>query len=245
MKIARLPDGSPEVFRTLQGEGPSIGCPAVFLRLSLCNLHCSWCDTPYTWNWEGSPWSHQDGKKFLKKEQIAELTPSEVAQTLAALLQPNDRLVLTGGEPLLQQEALLALLKELPTQYSVEIESNGTQLPLRELDQAVAQYNISPKLANSGNELKLRIQEEALRFFTKSPKAFFKFVITKSEDLAEVLALQAEYQIPSQRILLMPEGRTPSALAEGRLRLVDACLAHGFRLTDRLHVQLWGDERGR
>lgn len=245
MKIARLPDGSPEVFRTLQGEGPSIGCPAVFLRLSLCNLHCSWCDTPYTWNWEGSPWEHQDGKKFSRAEQICELSPREVASSLCKIIQPGDRLVLTGGEPLLQQEDLVGLLAELVGDYQVEIESNGTQTPLPELDVHVAQYNISPKLANSDNELKLRIQKAALTFFAGSPKAFFKFVITRSEDLAEVLALQAEYEIPSQQILLMPEGRTPAALAEGRLELVNACLAHGFRLTDRLHVQLWGDERGR
>lgn len=245
MKIARFPDGSPEVFRTLQGEGSSIGCPAVFLRLSLCNLHCSWCDTPYTWNWEGSPWQHQDGKKFSQADQIVELSPQEVAASLRRILHPGDRLVLTGGEPLLQQEGLVELIADLAGDYQVEVESNGTQIPLPELDRRVSQYNISPKLANSDNSLKLRIQRAALTFFAGSQKAFFKFVITRPEDLAEVLALQEEYAIPSPRILLMPEGRTPAELAQGRLALVDACLTHGFRLTDRLHVQLWGDERGR
>ena len=246
MKIARFPDGSPEVFRTLQGEGPSIGSPAIFLRLSLCNLHCSWCDTPFTWNWEGTPWDHQDGQKYSKADQIVEPSLHELVETLCSQAHPGDRLVVTGGEPLLQQKELVPLFEKIASSFSaIEIETNGTQRPDDLLDLAVAQYNVSPKLANSGNAPDLRIQDTPLQFFAQSPKAFFKFVLTCEEDLTEVLALQQRFQIPSPRLLLMPEGRTPSALAENRAWIAQACLTHGFRLTDRLHVQLWGDERGR
>ena len=246
MKIARFPDGSPELFRTLQGEGPSIGSPALFLRLSLCNLHCSWCDTPFTWNWEGTPWEHQDAQKYSKADQIVEPPLDELAEALRAQAHPGDRLVVTGGEPLLQQNELISLFaKVTPVFSAIEIETNGTQQPDDLLDQSVAQYNVSPKLANSNNAPELRIQERPLQFFAQSPKAFFKFVLTSKDDLTEVLALQVKFQIPSQRLLLMPEGRTPSALAENRAWIAQACLTHGFRLTDRLHVQLWGDERGR
>lgn len=245
MKVSRLANGSPEVFRTLQGEGPSLGCPAVFVRLSLCNLHCTWCDTPYTWNWEGSPWPHQDDKKFRKDEQMSMLTPQALAELVSAHLHIGDRLVITGGEPLLQQNEIIAMLEAIPPHYLVEIETNGTQLPVAELETRVAQFNVSPKLANSGNREGLRLDGQALAFFSKSPKAFFKFVVTGPEDLAEIQALATNYSVPSGQILLMPEGRSPEALARNRKWLAEACLENNYRLTDRLHVQLWGDERGR
>lgn len=245
MKVSRLAPGSPEVFRTLQGEGVSLGCPAVFVRLSLCNLHCSWCDTPYTWNWEGTPWPHQDDTKFKREDQITRLTPGELAHEALQQLRDGDRLVITGGEPLLQQSEIVGMLCDIPEKFAVEIETNGTQLPLAELDSRVAQYNVSPKLANSGNDGSLRLVPRALTFFSHSPKAFFKFVVTDSTDLAEVVDLVAEYDLAPSRVLLMPEGRSPQALARNRSWLAEACLQNGYRLTDRLHVQLWGDERGK
>ena len=41
-----------EIFESIQGEGPTAGEPCVFLRLAMCNLHCRWCDTKYTWDWK-------------------------------------------------------------------------------------------------------------------------------------------------------------------------------------------------
>ncbi|MDQ8189971.1 7-carboxy-7-deazaguanine synthase QueE [Roseibacillus persicicus] len=246
MKLARLPDGSPEVFRTLQGEGPSMGCPAVFLRLSLCNLHCVWCDTPFTWNWEGTPWPHLDERKFSKSDYIVEKTPAELTATLESASRPGDRLVITGGEPLLQQNELAVLVTRLPENFSaIEIETNGTQLPLSALDSHIAQYNVSPKLANSQNAPELRIQEKAMKFFATCERAFFKFVVVSQSDLKEVEELQQRFEIPASRILLMPEGRSAEALAKSRSWLAQECLDHGYRLTDRLHVQLWGDERAK
>ncbi|MBK1834477.1 7-carboxy-7-deazaguanine synthase QueE [Roseibacillus ishigakijimensis] len=246
MKLARFAHGEPEIFRTLQGEGPSLGCPAVFLRLSLCNLHCHWCDTPFTWNWEGTPWAHQDEHKFSKEEQIVELSPEEVAHQLSDHLQPGDRLVLTGGEPLLQQSELFSLLQLLSAKEQVvEIETNGTQLPTQELDACISQYNVSPKLSNSRNSKSLREKATALEFYASCNRAYFKFVVQSRDDLEEVKNLQERYRIPKDRLLLMPEGRSPEALQNNRLWLAEECLRHGYRLTDRLHVLLWGDERGK
>ncbi|MDB4287526.1 7-carboxy-7-deazaguanine synthase QueE [Akkermansiaceae bacterium] len=242
MKLARMPDGSPELFHTLQGEGPSLGAPAVFLRLSLCNLHCQWCDTPYTWNWEKTPWKHDGGTKFSKTEQILELSPSEIAPLISAF--DCDRLVLTGGEPLLQQKALVELINLLDFPF-IEIETNGTQLPSAELESRITAFNVSPKLSNSGMEENLLLKADALQFFVASEKAIFKFVVCSEADLKEITELQSRFEIQPDRIFLMPEGRSPKETTEKSLWLADICRNHGYRFTPRLHVLLWGDKRGK
>ena len=251
MKLARLPDGSPEIFHTLQGEGVSTGKPAVFIRASLCNLHCRWCDTDYTWNWEGSPWPHdRDAEpgyaKFRKDEQIIEQSTAEIIDRISAF--PCRHLVLTGGEPLLQDAGfaeLLTALRDSGEPWTAEVETNGTLIPSAELQSLVSQFNVSPKLANSGNKEHLRLNDEALRFFAASPVAWFKFVVSAPEDLEEIRELKSRLALPADRIFLMPEGRTPEDLAERTAWLADLCRDQGYRLSQRLHVALWGQTRAK
>lgn len=243
MKVARLADGSPEIFHTLQGEGPSLGAPAVFLRLSLCNLHCHWCDTPYTWNWKNTHWEHQDEEKFSKADQLLELAPENLAETI---LQYNcPRLVITGGEPLLQQLDLIDLLAFLPGLPLIEVETNGTQLPTHDLAHQITQFNVSPKLSNSGIKESLRLKADALSFFATSDKAAFKFVVCNEIDLAEIQALQAKFHIPTGKIFLMPEGRDAETLKNRSLWLAEFCRDQGYHFSPRLHVLLWGNERAK
>lgn len=249
LKFARLGEG-PEIFHTLQGEGTQSGRPSVFVRLSLCNLHCRWCDTDYTWNWEGTPFPHDNDtspgyQKYKREEQILTLTPEATAAVVANF--PSRRVVLTGGEPLLQQSGLRELcqaLREISSEYTFEVETNGTLAPDAELDVFIDQYNVSPKLENSGNARHLRERPEVLAAFAATGKAWFKFVIATEEDAAEVLALEKSSPLPRERILLMPEGRTPEAQELARDRVVKLCLDHGYRFTDRLHLRLFGAKRG-
>lgn len=244
MKLAKLGDG-PEIFETLQGEGVSAGTPAVFVRASRCNLHCRWCDTDFTWNFEGTPWPHDRGQKVQREDVTVELSPAELVPLVTRFR--SRRLVLTGGEPLLQQEAWLELIERLRAVdpgYRFEVETNGTRAPLPALEDAVDQFNVSPKLANSGVADNLRLQPEALRHFAVSPKAWFKFVARGPEDLAEIDDLAARFDLPPERILLMPEGRSAAELDRHALALVEPAIARGWRLCDRLHVRLWGDRRG-
>jgi organic radical activating enzyme len=103
---------------------------------------------------------------------------------------------------------------------------------------------VSPKLSNSNNPKKLREKPDALRFFAQSPKSVFKFVIADAADLAEVLEIANTYRISEEKVWLMPEGTSASALAHRRVWLVDICKEYGFRFSDRLHVQIWGSKKG-
>ncbi|MXO58116.1 radical SAM protein [Altererythrobacter salegens] len=233
--------GEAEIFASLQGEGPSQGKPCAFIRLSRCNLACVWCDTPYTWHFEGDNRPHRGGETYDRKANQVSLTPEEAAARIAALGQP--RLVVTGGEPLLQAPALAKLLALLPD-VRVEIETNGTVAPTPALDALVAQYNVSPKLAHSGNPADLALPPERLTAWAAEPRAALKFVVAAPEDVEEVLALADRFAIQRERVWLMAEG-TDAATLDGRERwLGPLCIEHGFAMSDRQHIRLFGDTRG-
>ena len=249
MKLAKL-NGGPEIFHTIQGEGPSIGIPAVFIRASGCNLHCVWCDSDTTWNFENIPWphvkdAHPGYAKYHRTDVIIELDPSDAARAILAYHCP--RVIFTGGEPLLQQEDFLTLTKLIRAERPecvFEVETNATRIPSPDFLAAVNQFNVSPKLANAGMPESLRINEGALTFFASLPNAWFKFVITSPADLLEVQTLHTRFRIPTDQIFLMPEGRTADDLNRTAPQLAAICRELGFRFCDRLHIRLWGDRRG-
>ena len=239
--LATQAPGEPEIFASVQGEGPSAGAPVAFVRLSRCNLACAWCDTAYTWHFEGDERPHRSGATWDRRANQVMLEVVEVAERIRALGQK--RLVVTGGEPLLQAGPLAELL-EMLDDMTVEIETNGTTRAPPRLDIRIDQYNVSPKLAHSGNPASLALLPERLAAYASDPRAWFKFVIAEPADVEEVLALQRAYAIPSARVFLMPEGIDSATLRQRQQWLVPLCLKHGFRLSDRLHIHLFGDTRG-
>lgn len=219
LSIARL-NSAPEIFYSLQGEGTRCGTPAVFLRLAGCNLKCKWCDTKHSWG---------TGITRAAAETAAEITAFAC-----------DSLVITGGEPLLQQAALEELLQLLPEDMHIEVETNGTICPTSRLAQRINQWNVSPKLLHSGNEQSAALPAEPLAFFAARQNAWFKFVVQAEEDWAAIAALG----LPRRRIILMPCATTRAGLEAARPAVVDMCLRHGVRLGDRLHLSLWDDKKG-
>ncbi len=135
-------------------------------------------------------------------------------------------------------------LRSISKDYHFETETNGTLSPTPAFDAQIDQYNVSPKLENSGNTRRLREKPETLRFFAQSPKANFKFVLSEKKDLEEVLGLLKTYGIPPEKVWLMPEGTSARALTERRKWLVDICKEQGFNYSDRLHIQIWGSKKG-
>jgi 7-carboxy-7-deazaguanine synthase len=222
-----------EVFGpTFQGEGPSLGRRAGFVRLGRCNLDCSWCDTPYTWDWD-----RYDPAVELRRVPVAELV-----ERLGSM-QPAI-VVVTGGEPLLQPRSLTALVGACADHgWPVEVETNGTRVPGPELVELVARWNVSPKLANSGIEGERRIVPAALAALRDTGRAGFKFVVGAPEELDEVAAMVEAHGLAP--VWVMPEGTEAAALLERARQLAGPVLEHGWNLTPRLHVLLWGDERGR
>ncbi|MFM5917354.1 MAG: 7-carboxy-7-deazaguanine synthase QueE [Novosphingobium sp.] len=241
LTLATVTPGEPEVFASLQGEGRSAGLPCTFVRLSRCNLACTWCDTAYTWRFAGDNRPHRDGVTYERKANQVVLSEEDVAARIMAL--GSNRLVITGGEPLLQGAALARMVALLEG-HAIEIETNGTVEPHPALDPLVSQYNVSPKLAHSGNAADIALISLRISTWANESKAWFKFVISAPEDLAEVLALQAEHAIPGTRIQLMPEGTSSEVIRSRSLWLAPLALEHGLGFSDRLHIHLYGDTRG-
>lgn len=240
LRVSRQPGGGdgdgdgPEIFRSIQGEGVHAGRPAVFLRLALCNLACRWCDTAYTWDWE----RHDRGRETL------ELSLSSAERVISRLGCRS--LVVTGGEPLLQQKELVPLLDRLKgAGFWIEVETNGTILPTEGLLGLIDHWSVSPKLASSGNSLSAREKPGPCRLFAGLPAAHFKFVVDGPDDVAEAIEVSARYGIPRSRVALMPQAAECAALVEKGRWLVDICVREGFLFSTRLQVLLWGHRRGR
>ncbi len=230
-----------EMFYSLQGEGRSSGCPAVFLRLQHCNLLCgrddaSWrCDTLDVW---------RRGQALT----FADIIDSWRAKGWLAHLASNAHLVVTGGEPLLQQQALSAFLSYLFAQCVrpvVEIETNATLVATSDLDACVAQYNCSPKGENSGNSRPQRHNVVALQAFVRNPKAVFKFVVSTREDVEQIKAEYIDpYGIDISRVWLMPAAETLATLQKSERRVFALCQEYCYNYSTRLQIQVWDQATG-
>lgn len=236
-----------EQFYSIQGEGINVGQPAVFLRLAACNLTCKGfsykdpqtgehlgCDTALVWR-KGERWTFE--KIFDYWQQ----------QGWLAALKDGAHLVITGGEPLLQQTALVHFIDQLKTHVDafIEIETNATLLFTGDLLTHLNQINASPKLHFAGDAADKRIKPEVLQQLATCPKAYFKFVLAEAEQINEVVNdYQQAYHIPAARILLMPEGGTGEAISRKSDWIIILCKQHHFRYSPRLHIDIWGEVTG-
>jgi 7-carboxy-7-deazaguanine synthase len=223
MKIA-------EIFYSVQGEGVLLGVPSVFIRSSGCNLRCTWCDTPYTsWKPEG------------ENQTIQEIV--EHADSFGAR-----HVVVTGGEPMMFPEIVDLTHALRDNGFHITIETAGTVWHRVACDL----MSISPKLANSTPEGPFQAQHERLRYqpdvlhrLTHAYPYQFKFVIADPCDLEEAERVIAATGVDNERVLLMPEGTDPAVLRERARWLVEICKERRYRFSPRLHVDIWGAERGR
>lgn len=248
-----------EIFETIQGEGASIGKAVTFLRLSVCNLHCSWCDTFYTWNFgKGDGKETRWGLPTVKMaKELKEMEIDDVVEKLRSL-KPR-RVVISGGEPMLQQKALAELIYKLRRmdktiscweKWEFEMETNGT-IPFDteqhqgfSLSKMLDQINCSPKLESSGNERIVRYRPDVLNQYKNTGKAYFKFVVCSDKDLAEINHIVEVVRMEKNRVYLMPQGKTKEEQEAFQLQVQEYAQKHGYNFSPRLHVLLWGSKRG-
>lgn len=221
---------------TVSGEGPTLGQRCAFLRLGGCNLTCSWCDTPYTW----------DASRHDLRAEMRRMDADGVVGRLLAL--GTKFVIVSGGEPLLQQTypGWGVVLRGLTgAGVRVEVETNGTVEPSEETVRALTRFTVSPKLAHSGVAGERRVNPVALKTLVATGKAVFKVVCRNAADVAETRELAAAHGIPARRVWVMPEGTDSATLSRHLAVIADPAVEAGFNVTTRLHVHAWGDVRGR
>lgn len=231
-----------ETFTSIQGEGPDAGKPAFFVRLQGCNLHCKWCDTPYTWK----PGEMTKAEGMTPPEIITACSQNRAYAARCSIM------VITGGEPMLhwQRPAFTDLLMLGKAVFDdVTIETNGTVLPTTAVPEDYwPRFIVSPKLpsANAGKGYD-RVDYRQWRLV----KAHFKFVVSNQEDLDYVNLIVESERLDPLHVWIMPEGRTRAeALAwfDANARdtgLIQQVIARGYRLSPRMHTLIWDDEKGR
>lgn len=221
--------------RTIQGEN-LVGFPATFLRLKNCTLDCIWCDTAEVWR-KGNPYSVKELLELFEQNGVLED------------LKNGHHLIYTGGSPVKQQEALTELTKLIIDKIGkspiIEVENECTRMPDPEFASYVGVWNNSPKLANSGMQRDKRIKPEVLKDLAGRANSFWKFVVTSREEWEEIKRDFLEpYNIHKTRVVLMPEGQTRAELLEHYEDVVNLCCEEGLRMTDRLHITIWGKKTG-
>jgi 7-carboxy-7-deazaguanine synthase len=209
------------------------GVPSVFLRLSGCNLRCKWCDTPYaSWNPEGDD--------LMLGTVLAEVRGHWAKHV-----------VVTGGEPMISPMIMPLTKKLKELEQHITIETAGTVYHPVVCDL----MSISPKLANStphkreggkwaAQHERLRYQPEVLKKLMGEYEYQLKFVVSAEEDLREIESILAETGADRSRVMLMAEGTSAETIYERAKWIVEVCKREQFRYSPRLHIDLWGDQRG-
>ena len=215
-----------EIFKGIQGEGRYAGIPIIFVRVSGCTRKCSYCDTKY----------HIKGEK-MKIEKIAE----KIDRLSKGKIKD---ICFTGGEPLLYWEEILQLIDYLDryfsTKYKYHLETNGDLINTIDVFLVVVAYfnyiAISPKEEKVAKRV-TRLLNELRKCECLSCEVDIK-IVTDLEKVGKNLIKYATMLMPLTTFNKKKD-------LEIKKRVWEYCIKKGLRYSPRLHIDLWGEERGK
>lgn len=204
-----------ETFYSLEGEGPYIGIPTFFIRLTGCNLRCEWCDTKY---------SYSGGEQRTVESLIEETLGYETKYVC-----------ITGGEPLLQKDVYKLMYKLLEKERRIILETSGSisieDVPTED-DLIIAMDIKTP--SSKMVEYNLYNNIEMLGM-----KDYLKFVISNETDFEFSKEIMKKYEFDGEIIFQPVGGMDLKWLAEKVLKE-----KLNVRVLPQLHKIIWGDRRG-
>ena len=233
-----------KIFYTLEGEGVYIGQPSVFMRMSMCNLTCQGfksaaapygCDSFVSWS----------VKNKLTFEEIAEIFESNGYKDQ---LKAGAILKYTGGEPLVQQKALLEFTDFIFDRWKfkprIDFETNATIMPLSEWKEKYhTTFTTSPKLSSNGDSEDKRYKPEVLKWHAKQSltnHSSFKFVVRNEQDVAEIFEKYIRaFDIPRSKVWFMPMCGSRAEHIEVAPAVAELAKEYGVNFSPRLHLLIW------
>lgn len=236
-----------EVFYSIQGEGITMGIPAVFVRLSGCNLMCGGFGTDIDRElYNGATW-RCDTLEVWKKGERKEFDQILTDECIQGI-KNNAHLVITGGEPLLQTKMIEDFIDwvriNINSETFVEIETNGSIIPSDKLIDRVDLWNVSPKLSNSGNDQVARFNEKALlTLHNLTKRVQFKFVVDTEDSMNEILS-DFRMICDLDKMVFMPSGENQTLLNKHKELVISKCKELGVRFSTRLHIDIWNQKTG-
>lgn len=226
-----------ETFRSIQGEGPMMGRPGVFLRLWGCNLLCPDCDTPY---------ASQNGDSTYDEMPVPDVWMRLVQEFGSSPALRAGNVYVTGGEPMLQATELGSLMLSCPGTY-FGIETNGTIFdPTKAVIKSDVHFIVSPKLPSMHPEGLEKYDRQWSQAALHTSRVQFKFVVADEDEYRMVEDFVKREHIPRRKVWIMVKGIT----AEDQMRDWPGAFSQtvkehwGFNLTPRLHVLAFGNKRG-
>lgn len=207
-----------EIFESLQGESSYAGLPCLFIRLTGCNLRCTWCDTKY---------AYEDGKE-IRCDEIVKLINSS----------KTDIVEFTGGEPLLQKEELIKVIGGIDRSKTILLETNGS-VSLKDIPERVIKI-VDVKLNGSGEGKSFLL--ENLKYLTKIDE--IKFVLRDIFDYNEFEEYYKNYELGGKCVILVSKVKDSSITDR---EIAEMIIKDGLKVKYQiqLHKYIWNDERGR
>ena len=234
-----------EVFYSIQGEGKTVGVPSVFVRLGGCNLICGGMGTQFDGELHNdAEWRCDSIEVWMKAQskEIKDILPSDCIKAI----ENGAHIILTGGEPMIQQKGLEVLVNYIKENHNkeayFEVETNGTIMPNEFLLKNIDLWNCSPKLRNSGMDNAMTFKSEVItKLNTKN--TIFKFVVNKEKEWKEI---QETYLpiVDKKKIYLMPAGENQELLEKNMIRVVELAKENYLNFTTRLHINIWNKKTG-